>query len=283
MSEPLYSINSLGTNQSSLDNPVYKVKQIVNGLINTIYVFNGKTSEENEEQLFKKIFNPAEIEQIKRDKSVVKFSEQQIHFDDSIGTIKLKILNELKRDISLDEIYLFCQKIETLNAVSVYQSLTQNNKIELTSIRLEQFISNIVADEEGRPFRTPPHKKIYTFDDIFEMDFDNKKYIINKVLGQKFFLVENEYPFVCNPYNVKGYDKLFEKSARKSLTTLNSHLLLNSGDITEFSIYLCLAEDVISFINKDDISEETTIKVYYPFLYNKNINSLEDLEKIEAN
>jgi len=279
MSEPLYSINSLGTNHPSLDNPVYKVKQLVNGLINTIYVFNGKTSEENEEQLFKKIFNPRELEEIKREKTVVKFSEQQIHFDDSVGTIKIKILNELKKDISLDEIYLFSQKMETLNAVSVYQSLTQNNKIELTSIRLEQFISNIVADEEGRPFRNPPHKQIYTFDDIFEMNFDNKKYIINKVLGQKFFLVENEYPFVCNPYNVKGYDKLFEKSARKSLTTLNSHLLLNSCDIIDFSIYLCLAEDVITFINKDDISEETTIKVYYPFLYNKNINSLEDLEK----
>ena len=111
MSVPLYSINSLGTNKHALDNPVYKVKQLVNGLINTIYVFNGKTSEENEEQLFKKIFKTEELEQIKREKSVVKFSEQQIYFDDNIGTIKIKILTELKRQFSLEEIYLFCQKM----------------------------------------------------------------------------------------------------------------------------------------------------------------------------
>jgi len=87
----LSSINSLDTNKDSLDNNVYKVKQLVNGSINTIYVFNGKKSEEDEEQLF----TPQEQEQIKREKIIVKFSEQQIHFDDSIGTIKLKILNEL--------------------------------------------------------------------------------------------------------------------------------------------------------------------------------------------
>ena len=185
----LSSINSLDTNKPSLDNTVYKVKQLVNGSINIIYVFNGKKSEEDEEQLFQMLFTPQEQEQIKREKSIVKFSEQQIHFDDSIGTIKLKILNELKRDISIDEIYLFCQKKETLNAVSVYQSLTQNNKLELTKIRLDQFISNIVVDEEGKPFQTPPNKDVYTFEDIFEMKFDNKKYIINKVLCQKFFIV----------------------------------------------------------------------------------------------
>ena len=207
MSEPLSSskatlssINSLDTNNPSLDNPVYKVKQLVNGSINTIYVFNGKNSGEDEQQLFNKLFTPEEQEQIKREKTIVKFSEQQIHFDDSIGTIKLKILNELKHGISIDEIYLFCQKKETLNAVSVYQSLTQNNKIELTKIRLDQFISNIVVDESGTPFEKPPEKDVYTFDDIFEMKLDNKKYIINKVLGQKFFLVENEYPFISNPY-----------------------------------------------------------------------------------
>ena len=286
MSEPLSSskatlssINSLDTNNPSLDNPVYKVKQLVNGSINTIYVFNGKNSGEDEQQLFNKLFTPEEQEQIKREKSIVKFSEQQIHFDDSIGTIKLKILNELKHGISIDEIYLFCQKKETLNAVSVYQSLTQNNKIELTKIRLDQFISNIVVDESGTPFEKPPEKDVYTFDDIFEMKLDNKKYIINKVLGQKFFLVENEYPFISNPYKANGYDKFFEKSARKSLTTLNSHLLLNSGDIIDYSIYLCLAEDVISNLNKKDLPEETTIKVYFPFLYSKNIDTLEELEK----
>ena len=88
------------------------------------------------------------------------------------------------------------QKIESLNAVSVYQSLTQNKKIELTNVRLQQFISNIVSEENGTLFNKPPLKDVYTFDDILEMKLNDKKYIINKVLGQKFFFIENEYPFV---------------------------------------------------------------------------------------
>ena len=274
----LSSIKSTHTNKTSLDVPIYKVKHIVNGSVNTIFVFNGKNTQENEEELFKKIFTDEENEEIKSERITIKFSPEVIHFDDSIGTIKIKILNEIKKEISIDEIYLFCKKIETLNSIAVYQSLTQNGKLQLTKVRLDQFISNIVSDEDGKPFQKPDEKEVYTFDDIFEMKFDNKKYIINKVLGQKFFIVENEYPFVCDPYDVKEYDKFFEKSARKSLTTLNSHLLLNNGDIVDNSIYLCLADEVLSYLNKKDISEETTIKIYYPFLYEKNINNLDDID-----
>jgi len=274
--------NSLSTKLPETKQPlasnIYKVKLFANGVINTIFVFTGKRSQETETELFGKIFSEHETEQIKTDKITVKFSEQQIHFDDSIGTIKLKILNELKREISLDEIYLYCQKIETLNAVSVYESLTQNSKLPLTQVRLDQFISNIVGDEKGALFEKPVEKDVYTFDDIFEMRFDNKNYILNKVLGQKFFIVENEYPFVCDPYDVTEYDKFFEKSARKSLTTLNSHLLLNSGNIIDNSIYLCLAEDVLSYVDQKGLSVETTIKIYYPALYNKNVNSIDDLD-----
>ena len=270
---------SSSTNDPALDNPIYKVKQLVNGTINTIYVFNGEKTGENKEELFKRIFTKEENELRKRENITVKFSKHKIHFDDSIGSIKIKILDEIKKEISLDEIYLYCQKKETLNAVSVYQTLTQNKNIPLTKVRLDQFISNIVSDENQKLFKKPIDKEVYTFDDIFEMKLDNTKYIINKVLGQKFFIVENEYPFVCNPYDLDEFDVFFEKNARKSLTTLNSHLLLNSGEIIDNSIYLCLAEDVISYLNKkNQVSEETVIKVYYPFLYNKHITSLEDIE-----
>ena len=282
MSETISSIKTTDTNKTSLDNPIFKVKQMVNGSINTIFVFNGRNSPENEEELFKKIFTEEENQQIKSERITIKFSEEQIHSDDSIGTIKIKILNELKKEISVDEMYLFCQKIEILNAISVYQSLTQNGKLQLTKVRLDQFISNIVRDENGAPFQKPAEKEIYTFDDIFEMKLDNKKYIVNKVFGQKFFILENEYPFVCDPYDVTEYDKFFEKSARKSLTTLNSHLLLNSGDIINNSIYLCLAQDVLPYLSRKDISEETTLKIYYPFLYDRNINNLEDINRNKA-
>ena len=254
------------------------LKKIINGSINTIYVFNGKKTKETKE-LFDKAFTEEEREQIKKDNITVKFSEQQIHFDDSIGIIKIKILNELKKDISLDEIYLYCQKKETLNAVSVYQSLTQNKKLELTKVRLDQLLSNIVSDENGEPFEQPIEKEVYTFDDIFQMNLNKQNFIINNVLGQKKIIVDNEYPFSCDPYDVKEFDKFLERTTRKSLANLNNNLLLTSGNIIDNSIYLCLAGDVLQYLNKRRVSEETIIKIYYPFLHSKNINNLDDLEK----
>jgi len=256
----------------------YKVNYIINGKIDTIYVFYGKPVTANKKkETMDSIFNEKELAQINADNTTVKFSEQLIHFDDSIGTIKLKILVEFNKTISLEEIYLFCNKYEELNAISLYQSLTQNKKLELTKIRLDQFLANIVSDENGDAFKMPTSKDVYTFDDILDMKINGKKYIVNKVLGQKFFIIENEYPFVCNPYNVYDFDNLVERVSRNSLTTLNNRLLLNSDNIIDNNIYLCVASDVLKMAIEKNISQETIVKVYYSLLYNKNINDLEDL------
>jgi len=261
-------------------NPIYKVNYLVDGLINTIFVFAGNDSTLlDKESLLKKSFTNDEMNIIQSNNINVIFSNQQIHMDDSVGVIKVKILIELKKDVSIEELYLFCQKTETLNSVSLYQSLTQNKRIELTQIRLDQFVSNIVSDVNGEKFNVPTPKDVYDYDDILEMKIDDKKYIINKVLGQKFFIIENEYPFICNPYDVDSYDTFFERKARKTISTLNSHLLLNTGQIINNNIYLCLAKDVLEFVSNKDVNEETTVKIYYPFLYDRNINNLKDLEK----
>ena len=262
---------------STVDDIIYKVNKIKNNKIDTIYVFNGGKDKNNNQ-----IFNNNEIKNIDNNKIKVIYCKQQIHLDDSIGMIKIKILNELKKTISLDEIYLYCEKLDTINSVSLYQTLTQNKKLSLTKVRLNQFISNIVSEENGKQFLTgkvnETEKDVYDYDDIVELKLDDKKIIMNKVLGQKFFIVENEYPFVVNPFAVKSYDPFLERNSRKSLSTLNSHLLLNSGNIINNNIYLCLAEDVLIYSENNNIPEDLTLKIYYPFLYENNINNLEDLK-----
>ena len=261
--------------------PIYKVNYIINGSIDTIYVFNGGKDKDTNE-----IFNTNEMENINTNKIKVVYSKQQIHLDDSIGMIKIKILNQLKKTVSLDEIYLYCQKIETFNSVSLYQTLTQNKKLSLTNVRLKQFVSNIISQEDGAKFENleglEGEKDVYDYDDIVEMKLDNKKFIVNKVLGQKFFIIENEYPFVVNPYDVKKYDSFLERNSRKSLSTLNSHLLLNTGEIVNNSIYLCLAQDVLNYSENKSIPQDLTLKIYYPFLYENNINNLDDLKSIQS-
>ena len=275
------SISSIKQIDKPLDYIIYKVKQLVNNRVDTIYVFYGKKREnildESVRKKFRKeaiqnnLFTQREYDEIETDKSKIIFSEQRIYIDDTIATIKLKIINEIKKETAIEEIYLFCKKIQKLNPVSIFQSLTQNTKLSLTRVRLDQFLQNI-TDLDGNPLPEPEDKDLYTYDDIFEMRIDNKEYIVNNALGQKFFIVENEYPYVCNPFDVKEYDKFIELNSRKSLTTLNNHLLLNSGKILDHTIYLCLTKDVLTYLDSRDISEQTTLKIYYPFLYNRNIN-----------
>ena len=258
-------------------NPIYKVNLLVDGVIDSVYVFYGQhIIKKNEKEIVQQLFTPSEIENIKQ----IYFSENQIHRDDTIGVIKLKILNEMKKKTPLGELYLFCQKFEYLNSISIFQSLTQNNKIKLTHQRLDQFLSNI-DNTDGTAFIMPEQKEEYDLNDILSMKMDGKK-LVNKVLGQKFFIIENEYPFVCDPFKISSYDSLLEKIPRNSISTLNNNLLLNTGDIENNNIYVCLASDVLLNIINKNLSENTTLKIYYPFLYSKNIKSLDNLQKLET-
>ena len=152
---------------------IYKVKYIINGKIDTIYVFSQGQTEN--------VFSEHETNEIQTNNINVVYSNQQIHFDDTIGVVKIKILEEIKKDVSIEELYLFCNKLEQLNAVSLYQSLTQNKRLELTNIRFQQFVSNIVSDEAGNAFIPLVKKDVYDYDDILGMKIDGKKYIIDKV------------------------------------------------------------------------------------------------------
>ena len=90
---------------------VYKVNHLVDkDTIKNIFVFFGNNLDiPNPNELFIKdqkniifndIFNEKELSKINENKTNVFFSKQQIHFDDSIGTIKTKILIEFKNIFS---------------------------------------------------------------------------------------------------------------------------------------------------------------------------------------
>jgi hypothetical protein len=281
----------------SIPIPIYKVNHLIGDKIDTIYVFYGNdaeitsTFEEVKRDIsileFKDpltdylIFNEEEMKSIRENPSQkVYFSNQQIFSDDSIGAIKLKIVNEFGKKFSPEEIYMFCMKKEILNAVNVYKSLTQNNKLKLTKTRLNQFLSNILRGDDDSSIISPREKGTYNYDDILALNISGKKFWISKVLGQRFFIVENEYPFVCNPFDVTEYDSFIERASRKSLTTLNSHVLLSNGEFIGNNIYLCLAKDVLENAERKGLDELTTIKLYYPFLLKKHdIHSLNELNE----
>ena len=258
-------------------------------IIDTIYVFYGsRFSEEIDDpndlfdedptnKSFNDIFNKDELSYIKEKKVEVIFINQTIHIDDSIGVIKLKIFEAISKEASMSELYLYCLKPEKLNPITIYQNLTQNDKLPLTKVRMDQILLNIY-DENGKLMEFGLEDKIqYSFDDILKLNLNEKSYLVGQPLGQK-FVFSNEYPFIADPFLVTEYDTLLENS-RREITTLSSNLLLESGPIFRNIIYLCLAKDVFEIADINDVSSEYTSKIYFPFLYKDNISSLDELDE----
>jgi hypothetical protein len=266
--------------------PIFKVNKLSEkNTIDTIYVFCGSRFSEDINDLFDEdprnktfsdIFDKDELKSITTKKIDVVFINQTIHIDDSIGVIKLKIFEAIAKQASMSEIYLYCLKSEKLNPITVYQNLTQNDRLPLTKIRFNQLLQNLY-DENGETMQFDLKDKLqYSFDDILKLDLNERTYLVGKPLGQK-FVFSNEYPFISDPFAVTEYDSLLEHS-RKELTTLNSNLLLETGPIFKNTIYLCLAKDVFEMAIINEISTEYSSKIYFPFLYQDNIDTIEELE-----
>ena len=188
--------------------PVYKVVN-VNVEQNNIYVFIGNKGDENDlntlytenpnDPLFDGIFTPEEIKDITEKKPQIIFISDRVHLDDTIETIKKKLLWHLKDELyfTFDEIYLFIKQLEKLNPISLYNKLTQSEK-NITKERLEQFLINI----DGVDISSLPDKETYDYSDIVKLNIEDT-FTINKTLGQEIISnVKTPYPYTINPFDV---------------------------------------------------------------------------------
>ena len=282
----------------SLSSPIIKVNKLIGkgkDKIESIIVFWGtnleipnpttlfnefiKSSKKNLKKYspIKDIFSKDELTNISSNNIPVTFTNQSIHIDDSIGVVKLKVFEAIGRSVSMDEIYLFCLKAEKINPITLYQNLTQRDRNPLTKVRLSQMISNIYGGDVSPIDFEMPVKPLYSFDDILRLNLMERDYFIAKALGQKFVFSDDEYPFIVDPFYVTEYDNLLERS-RKELSSLNNNLLLENEIIHDNTLYLCLAEDVFKAFEPHKLSTEYASKIYFPFLYKANIDTIAKLD-----
>ena len=225
---------------------------------------------------FENVFTKEELESISENSIDVEFVNISIRLDDSIEEIKRKIIMVLKDSISFDEIYLFSLKQEHINLVSSYQNITQNEKLDLTRDRLNQFLLNFI-DVNINDLELD--KEEYDYDDLLSLNFKDKEFV-KKPLGQKFFVNDLKYQYTVNPFDVITYDDFLEKYAENIVTTQNRTLMLDFGKPMYNNIYCCLAEEVLSYIEDAGIANlnpSSTTKIYFPFLFKQNIYTLDQL------
>jgi hypothetical protein len=251
---------------------IYRIHLLDNqGKIKTIYVFSGGARD------LQTVFSESEINEINTKAIEVVFSTQQIHKDDSIRIIKKKIINEIgEQELCYDEIYFFANVLESINPMSLYQLITQNETRNITHEHLTQLLINMnINDDIG------DKKEKYLYEDLLKWIQPRQKYPISIPIGQR-FLNEQDYLFASNPF--KQVDSLNHDIGsvdfkNNSLVTFDNQLLLNYGDIHGNNLYLCHTEDVLSFTESKNIDSESVIQTYFPFLYKKSITSLEEFEE----
>ena len=209
-------------------------------------------------------------------------SKQRIHLDDSIQTIKHKILIELGLGkISYAELHLFSyfniDLISHSKLLDIYNELTNNDEMTkstlyeagkpvhpLTKDKLLHFLSNYWISE-----RIDLSKESYSYEDLLKI-YSNQP--VKKILGRKFQKNVNRL-FSINPFQcVTPY---VEKTA--SLYSSDSSVLLDMGQLKENKIYVCRASDAFEYAMNHEIDEEYISSSYYPLLFVKGIYNLSGL------
>ena len=216
-------------------------------------------------------FNDAKSKSLKK-----KQIPQLIYGDDTIQRIKEKIHIYTDINLPLSEMYLFKQNEIKLNGEDIYKNLSQNNSLEIDNNRLNTFFNNC---DKKLNLNSKEKKVIYSQIDINNIvrKYYSNKQIINTSIGHN-VVYNSTLPYIANPFDLIEMDSVLDND-EANIVTKNKKLLLEFNEIKNNTLYLCCAEDVLNFFkDKDNISEEYLLKVYYPQLYIfYNINSLDKL------
>ena len=192
-----------------------------------------------------------------------------IYIDDTIDTLKRKIILAMKQDIPYDGIYLFGIKRVEFTPERVFEVITQGGTLDLTHERLSAFLSNYVKKKSVKD-----EKAVYTLTDLYELRLDHPQLMKFPIgiaaTGHK------RLPFYFPADPMTNYmDPFLLKYAENMVSTQSGSLLMDLGDLNENKIFMVMADDIF------DKSTQATniIKVYYPFLEKVGLITKVEYEK----
>jgi hypothetical protein len=240
-----------------------------NGKIAKIVVFSGMNKPSNND-----IFSNIELHYIQEENIELLYSNQQIHNDDTIRNIKIKILKEFENKFSYGELCLFGKIKHDISALKVFSSITQNERIGFSKDFMSQFIINLNMDESD--INKIENKNNYYYEDL--LPFDKNKYELTLSLGRKFAKYHN-YLYSANLYSIISQKSLVAPNAQNELMSFENTLLLNYGKMVDNNIYLCFAEDVFEYANQSELDETFICEMYFPLLYNEDVTNKSQLMK----
>ena len=183
------------------------------------------------------------------------YTSKFISLDDTIQTIKNKILEVLNYDITYEELYLFSKRETNISKDDLYNVLIQDNDSYIDLETYLNFLKNVDVNWDL------DKKEYYYYEDILDIpDILNT----NVFVGNKFEKKSN-YLFAIDPLFCENEftDIIYSSDNSVLLNFTNSNIL-----------YVRLAEEILE---NNKLNREYIIKTYYPYLYKQNITSVTNL------
>jgi len=230
-------------------------------------VFNGTGRED-------KGFSESDTETIP-----TRYSSQQIHRDDSISTVKNKILREVGFEFSYHELYLFSHITKEYDLKTIFENLAGKNdylkRVEFTQLVTNLGLMSVDWDSDRDRF---------FLDDLygFESEFEKGSVFYKISIGKQFRGLHHEL-FSADPYDIRRGTKIVQTSTNP-LESFENQLLLNNhrGMFEENRIYACFAEDVMEYGEEVGLDGEETVSLYFPLLKQRGVTDTESLTKMRG-
>ena len=198
-----------------------------------------------------------------------------LHLDDTIDTLKRKIIMAFDEDLSYDSLYVYVVKEITYVPELLFKELTQSGRIPITHQRLYNFLLNF---EDESILNELTEQTEYSIGDLYKLQLD-KKHSVRVCVGMTFKGHKSmNYPFVVDPLllkTVSNEDSFLQENAKMMTSTQNSTLVMNIGNIKNSTFRVLTAEHTLEHMARNKLS--TNIQIYYPFLDKDGIDSLEKL------
>ena len=256
---------------------IYKVCILgQDGLVTRQIVF----SKQNPETQIESPFNEIERKFIEDNQIPIQYTTQTIHSDDSIYTIKYKILKELESNISYHELYLFSH-IQRYHLLQILENLLGKTG-SISRDEYKQLLVNLgVYDNVLEQIEHT--KDTYYLEDIQALTeiLNDKSRYYKMSIGKRFRITHHEF-FSANPFDmlsVPGKPELWTQTSNNPLESFDNQLLLNNngGRFLDNTLFVCLAEDVFSYCERNEISTTWASSIYFPLLARDGIHSQKEV------
>jgi len=248
------------------------------GDVKRVIVFSKQTENQAETP-----FNEVETRFIEENQIPIQYAKQVIHPDDSIYIIKYKILKELQvseESVSYHELYLFSH-IHRFHLLRMLENLLGKTG-SISKDEYKQLLVNLGVYDNVLE-KIEHQKETYSIDDMTELTrlLNDKSRFYKMSIGKRFRTSHNEF-FSANPFDmfpIPGKPELWTQSSNNPLESFENQLLLNNngGRFLDSTIFVCFAENVFSFCEKNEISTTWVSSIYFPLLAREGINNQQEL------